>query len=109
VGACGFDGFRQKQDTHESLPRFGPSEGKDLYLACVILYCWHSWSCYNGGADEIWLWSKKMHVLAYACEGDKTYARLDCSSLLFGRPSSPLYEGRGLEIRFKLVTGNCEP
>jgi hypothetical protein len=41
-------------------------EGKDLHPACLILYCLHSWSCYNGGADEIWLWSKKRRVLVYA-------------------------------------------
>jgi hypothetical protein len=44
----GFDGFRQKQDAHEDLPRFGPPEGKDLHPACLILYCWYMWSCYNG-------------------------------------------------------------
>jgi hypothetical protein len=66
VGAGGFDGFRQKQDAHESLPRLGPPEGKDLHPACLILYCWYSWSCYNGGADKIWLWSKERRVLAYA-------------------------------------------
>jgi hypothetical protein len=34
----GFDGFRQKQDAHENLPRFGPPEGKDLHPACLIFY-----------------------------------------------------------------------
>jgi hypothetical protein len=53
VGAGGFNSFRQKQDAHESLPRLGPPEGKDLHPACLILYCWYSLSCYNGGADEI--------------------------------------------------------
>jgi hypothetical protein len=37
VGAGRFNGFRQKQDTHKNLPRFGPPEGKDLHPAC--------WSC----------------------------------------------------------------
>jgi hypothetical protein len=92
VGAGGFDSFRQKQDAHESLPRFGPPEGKDLQPACLILYCWHSWSCYNGGTDEIWLWSKKRRVLAYARGGYGICARLDVY-LLLGRPSSPLYGG----------------
>jgi hypothetical protein len=41
----GFDGFRQKQDAHENLPRFGPPEGKDIHPACLILYCWYMWSC----------------------------------------------------------------
>jgi hypothetical protein len=35
----GFDGFRQKYEAHESLPRFDPSEGKDLRSTCLILYC----------------------------------------------------------------------
>jgi hypothetical protein len=43
----GFDGFRQKQGAHRSLPRLGPPEGKDLHPACLILYCFYSWSCYN--------------------------------------------------------------
>jgi hypothetical protein len=25
-----------------------PLEGKDLHPACLILYCWYNWSCYNG-------------------------------------------------------------
>jgi hypothetical protein len=44
----GFDGFRKKQGVHMNLPRFGPPEGKDLHPACLILYCWYMWSCYNG-------------------------------------------------------------
>jgi hypothetical protein len=48
-----FDGFRQKQEAHESLSRFNPSKGKDIYPACLILYCWYSWSYYNGVADKI--------------------------------------------------------
>jgi hypothetical protein len=48
VDASDFDGFRQKQDAPVNLPRFGPSEGKDLHPACLILYCLYSWSCYNG-------------------------------------------------------------
>jgi hypothetical protein len=43
-----------------------PLEGKDLHPACLILYCWYSLSCYNGGADEIWPRWKKRRVLAYA-------------------------------------------
>jgi hypothetical protein len=107
VGAGGFDGFRQKQDAHESLPRFGPPKGKNLHPACLILYCWHSWSYYNGGADEIWRRWKKRCVLAYAREGDGICARSDVY-LLLGLPSSPLYGGQGLEIRSKSVTGVCE-
>jgi hypothetical protein len=84
-----------------------PLEGKDLHPACLILYCLHSWSYYNGGADEIWLWSKKRRVLAYACGGDWIYARLEIS-LLLSRPSLPLYGGRGLGIRSKSVTGVCK-
>jgi hypothetical protein len=48
VGASGFDGFRQKHDAHENLPRFGLPEGKDLHPACLILYCLYSWRCHNG-------------------------------------------------------------
>jgi hypothetical protein len=73
---CRFDGFRQKQDAHESLPRFGPPEGKDIHPACLILYCRHSWSWLQWCADEIWLWSKKRCVLAYVCG---IYARSDVS------------------------------
>jgi hypothetical protein len=86
VGADEFDGFRQKQDASESLPRFGPPEGKDLHHVCLILYCLYSWSCYNGGADEIWPRWRERHVLAYACG---IYARSEIACLL-GRPSSPL-------------------
>jgi hypothetical protein len=82
MGAGGFDDFRQKHDAHENLPRFSPPEGKDLHPACLILYCWHSWSCYNGAADKIWLWSKKRRVLAYARGGDGICARLDVSLIL---------------------------
>jgi hypothetical protein len=95
VGAGGFDGFKQKQDARESLPRFGPPEGKDLHLACLIFCCLYSWSCYNGGADEIWPRWKKRRVLAYA---RGIYVRLEIACLL-SRPSSPLYGGRGLGIR----------
>jgi hypothetical protein len=48
----GFDGFRQKQGVHTILPKFGPPEGKDLHPACLILYCWYMWSCYNGAEVE---------------------------------------------------------
>jgi hypothetical protein len=108
MGTGGFDGFRQKQETHESLRRFGPLKGKDLHPACMILYCWYSWSYYNGGADDIWPRWKKMCVLAYARGGDRSCVRSEIDSLL-GRPSSPLYGGRGLEIRSKSVTGGCLP
>jgi hypothetical protein len=32
MGAGGFDGFRQKHDAHESLPRFGPRRVKTYIL-----------------------------------------------------------------------------
>jgi hypothetical protein len=51
VAVGGFDGFRQKQDAHESLPMFGPLKGKDLHLAYLNLYCWYSSSCYNALAE----------------------------------------------------------
>jgi hypothetical protein len=75
VDAGEFDGFRQKQDEHESLPRFGLPEDNDLHPACLILYCWYSLGYYNGGADEIWPRWKKRHVLAYA---RGIYAISDC-------------------------------
>jgi hypothetical protein len=40
VGAGGFDSFRQKQDVHESLPRFAPQRVK-TYTVLV-------WSCIAG-------------------------------------------------------------
>jgi hypothetical protein len=48
---------------------------------------------------------KKRCVLAYA---RGIYARSDVS-LRLGRPSLPLYGGRGLGIRSKSVIGVCEP
>jgi hypothetical protein len=47
-----------------------PLKGKDLHPACLILYCWYSWSCYKGGAEEIWLRWKRRRVLVYARGGD---------------------------------------
>jgi hypothetical protein len=47
VSAGEFDGFRQKQDAHENLPRFAPRRLK-TYISCLSLYCWYIWSCYNG-------------------------------------------------------------
>jgi hypothetical protein len=104
VGAGGFDGFRQKQDAHENLPRFGPREGKDLHHACLILYCLYSWSYYNGGADEIW-WRKKKIACASLCTWD-LLKRLSPSFL--AAPPRPYMGGRGLGIRSKSVTGVCE-
>jgi hypothetical protein len=71
------------------VPRCGPLEGKHLYLACLILYCWHSWSYYNGGVDKIWLWSKKRRVLAYARGGDGICARLDVACASLAAPPCP--------------------
>jgi hypothetical protein len=48
VGVSGFDGFRQKHDAHENLPRYCLPESKNLHPACLILYYLYSWSCYNG-------------------------------------------------------------
>jgi hypothetical protein len=47
VGSDELDGFRQKQGVHTNLPWFVPPEGKDLHPACLILYCFYMWSCYN--------------------------------------------------------------
>jgi hypothetical protein len=80
VGAGGFNGFRQKQDVHESLPRFGPPKGKDLHPACLILYCLYSWSCYNGGADETWRRWKKM-ACASLCTRDSMRDQMSLSFL----------------------------
>jgi hypothetical protein len=48
---CGHWQIRRLQTeirVHRNLPRFSPPEGKDLYPACLILYCLYNWSCYNG-------------------------------------------------------------
>jgi hypothetical protein len=77
VGTGGFDGFRQKQDVHESLPR---------YLAMV-----------------------ENETCASLCVGDMRSVRDQIVYLLLGRPSSPLYGGRGLGIWSKSVTGVRKP
>jgi hypothetical protein len=51
---------------------------------------------------------RRRRVLAYEHGGDWICARSDVY-LLLGRPSSPLYGGRGLGIRSKSVTGVCGP
>jgi hypothetical protein len=62
----GFDGFRQKQGVHTNLPRFGPPEGKDLHPACLILYCWYMWSCYNGAQMQSGGGGRRWRALVYA-------------------------------------------
>jgi hypothetical protein len=66
VGVGGFDGFRQKQDAHENLPRFCLPESKDLHPACLILYCLYNWSCYNGAQMRSGGGGRRWRVLAYA-------------------------------------------
>jgi hypothetical protein len=96
---------------HTNLPRFGPPEGKDLYPACLILYCLHSWSYYNGAQMGSGYGRKRDVACASLCVGsmrDQVSMR-DWRSPLLGRPSLPIYGGRGLGIRSKSVTGVCEP
>jgi hypothetical protein len=62
----GFDGFRQKQGVHTNLPRFGPPEGKDLHPACLILYCWYMWSCYNSAQMQSGGGGRRWRALVYA-------------------------------------------
>jgi hypothetical protein len=37
-GSNELDGSQTKTRVHKSLPRFGPTEGKDLRPACLTLY-----------------------------------------------------------------------
>jgi hypothetical protein len=60
----------------KNLPRFGPSEGKDLYPACLILYCLYIWSCYNGAQMRSGGGGRRWRVLTYA---RGIYARSDMS------------------------------
>jgi hypothetical protein len=62
----GFDGFRQKQGVHTYLPRFGPPKGKDLHPACLILYYWYMWSCYNSAQMQSGGGGRRWRALAYA-------------------------------------------
>jgi hypothetical protein len=48
VGAWQIRRLQTEIGVHTNLPRFVPPEGKDLHPACLILYCWYNWSCYNG-------------------------------------------------------------
>jgi hypothetical protein len=48
VGAWRIRRLQTETGVHTNLPRFGPSEGKNLHPACLILYCLYNWSCYNG-------------------------------------------------------------
>jgi hypothetical protein len=50
------------------------------------LYCWCSWSYYNGGVDGIWPRWEKRRVLAYAREKDRICARLDFDAFLAAPP-----------------------
>jgi hypothetical protein len=72
-----------------------------LVWSCIAGIVWAVQWC----TDEIWRRWKKM-VCTSLCTWDLCEIRL---SPFLGRPSSPLYGGRGLAIRSKSVTGVCEP
>jgi hypothetical protein len=85
VGAWRIRRLQTETWIHMNLPRFDPSEGKDLHPACLILYCLYSWSCYNGaqiGSD----YGRKEMTCASLCVGSMRdqVPMWDCMSR--GRP-----------------------
>jgi hypothetical protein len=65
VGARQIRWLQTETGVHTNLPRFAPPEGKDLHPTCLILYCLHNWSCYNGAQMGPGYGRKRWRVLAY--------------------------------------------
>jgi hypothetical protein len=65
VGAWRIRRLQTETGVHTNLPRFNPPEGKDLYPACLILYCLYSLSCYNSAQMGSGFGRKRWRVLAY--------------------------------------------
>jgi hypothetical protein len=66
VGAWRIRWLQTETGVHTNLPRFGPPEGKDLHPACMILYCWYMWSCYNGAQMQSGGGGRRWRALVYA-------------------------------------------
>jgi hypothetical protein len=66
VGAWRIRRLQTETGVRTNLPRFGPPEGKDLHPACLILYCWYMWSCYNGTQMQSGRGGRRWRALAYA-------------------------------------------
>jgi hypothetical protein len=58
--------LRTERECTREFTQIRPPEGKDLHPACLILYCWHSWSCYNGAQMRSGGGGGRWRVLAYA-------------------------------------------